>query len=173
MNIRKSLTDTTTLFYSKVNRLRALDAVKAVYLRKSFLTKPKILCCIFSKTRKENKKTSGISLTATMSDRPFHQLIKLLVILHIGSMKRPLIRSLFASINRKTIVVVLSPMFVTWKKVFFAATSSSLLLIDFGLWFEPNRVFTNKIRASFRQRFFFRFVFSFIFRDTLRATTLL
>ena len=54
-NIRKSLTDTTTLFYSKVNRLRALDAVKAVYLRKSFLTKPKILCCIFSKTRKENK----------------------------------------------------------------------------------------------------------------------
>lgn len=173
MNIRKFLTDTTTLFYSKVNRLRALDAVKAVYLRKSFLTKPKILCCIFSKTRKENKKTSGISLTATMSDRPFHQLIKLLVILHIGSMKRPLIRSLFASINRKTIVAVFSPIFATWQRVFFAATSSSLLLIDFGLWFEPIKVLTCKFHAGFHQRFLFCFVFSFVFRDTLRATTLL
>ena len=138
-----------------------------------FLPNQKFVCCIFSKTKKEKKKTLRLSLKATFSDRPFHQLIKLLVNFHISSMRRPLIRSLFASINRKTIVVVLSPMFVTWKKFFFAATSSSLLLIDFGLWFEPNRVFTNKIRASFRQRLFFCFVFSFIFRDTLRATTLL
>ena len=37
-----------------------------------------------------------MSLKAILSDRPFHQLIKLLVILHIRSMRRPLVRSLFA-----------------------------------------------------------------------------
>lgn len=57
--------------------------------------------------------TLGTSLKAILSDRPFHQLIKLLVILHILSMRRPFIRSLFASVSRKTIVVVLWPTFVT------------------------------------------------------------
>ena len=146
---------------------------KLFTLENHFLPNQKFVCCILSKTRKENKKTSGISLTATMSDRPFHQLIKLLVILHIGSMKRPLIRSLFASINRKTIVAVFSPIFATWQRVFFAATSSSLLLIDFGLWFEPIKVLTCKFHAGFHQRFLFCFVFSFVLRDTLRVATLL
>ena len=62
MNIRKSLTDTTTLFYSKVNRLHALDAVKAVYLKKSFLTKPKIcMLHIFKNEEREQENFGDIS----------------------------------------------------------------------------------------------------------------
>ena len=146
---------------------------KLFTLKNHLLPNQKFVCCIFSKTKKENMKTLGISLTAILSDRPFHQLIKLLVILHISSMKRPLIRSPFASINRKTIVVVSLSISVTWQKVFFAATSSSLLIIDFGLWFEPIKVLTCKFHAGFHQRYVFCFVFSFVFRDTHRATTLL
>ena len=62
VNIRKSLTDTNTLFYSKVNRLHALDAVKAVYLKKSFITKPKIcMLHIFKNKEREYENFRDIS----------------------------------------------------------------------------------------------------------------